>query len=66
MHRASGRAITLVGRERHSRCADGVTPCRFLGYEFRNGKTVYFVDTDGHLSVREGERTLLQEAGTWQ
>lgn len=66
IHRRSGNSISLVGREQHTRCADGVTPCRFLGYLFRNGATTYFVDAQGRLLVRQGERILVQEEGTWQ
>lgn len=66
VHRKTGRSIKLVGQEMHSRCADGVTPCRFLGYSFRNGDVTYAVLEDGTLLVRQGERVLVQERGTWQ
>jgi hypothetical protein len=66
MHRKSRQSITLTGAEMHTRCADGVTPCRFLGYFFRNGNTVYTVLEDGVLSVKQGNKVLLQERGTWQ
>lgn len=66
VHRTSGRSIRLVGRELHSRCADGVTPCRFLGYAFENGHTRYLVSDDGRLIVREGNKVLVEERGVWQ
>mgnify|MGYP003383588747 CR=1 FL=1 len=65
-HRKSGRAIRLVGRELHTRCADGVTPCRFLGYAFDSGDVRYMVSDDGALIVRQGKKTLVQERGVWQ
>ncbi len=65
-HRKSGRAIRLKGRELHTRCADGVTPCRFLGYAFDNGSARYRVSEDGVLSVHQGDRILVQECGVWQ
>lgn len=66
VHRKSGKAITLLGRTAHTTCADGETPCRFLGYEFANGPVHYFVSDAGELVVSEGARVLLQEAGTWR
>jgi len=66
VHRKTGRSIKLVGQERHTRCADGVTPCRFLGYVFKNGDVSYAVLDDGTLSVKRGERVLVQERGAWQ
>ena len=35
----SGNRIALKGKSLHAMCADGVTPCRFLGYRFRNEST---------------------------
>jgi len=66
VHRRTGRSIKLVGQEVHTRCADGVTPCRFLGYRFRSGNVIYAVWEDGTLSVKQGERVLVEERGTWQ
>ncbi|MES2412600.1 MAG: hypothetical protein V4614_02280 [Pseudomonadota bacterium] len=45
--------------------ADGVTPARFLGWEFRNGRTIYTVTEDGLLEVRQGKRVLVSEQGQW-
>lgn len=64
--RRSGRAITLEGRALHTRCADGVTPCRFLGWEFRNGDTVYRVLESGELRVTRGDQVLVHEKGAWR
>lgn len=66
VHRQSGRSIRLVGRELHTRCADGVTPCRFLGYAFENGNTRYLVSDEGRLTVRQGDKVLVEERGVWQ
>jgi len=64
--RKSGKSIRLAGKTSHAPCADGVTPCRFLGYVFRNGRVVYFVSDDGRLRVTEGEKVLVDERGEWQ
>lgn len=66
LSRQSGKALSLRGSTAHTTCADGVTPCRFLGYEFTNGATRYFVSDEGELVVSRGERVLVQEVGTWR
>lgn len=66
VNRRNGRSITLNGRTLHTLCADGVTPCRFLGYEFRSGSITYTAFDSGLLSVREGSKVLLEEQGTWR
>ncbi|MBK1713127.1 hypothetical protein [Rubrivivax gelatinosus] len=63
--RRSGRSIRLDGRALHTQCADGVTPCRFLGWEFHNGDTVYRVFEAGELVVTRGDTVLLREQGRW-
>ncbi|EQM65966.1 hypothetical protein QYE80_27685 [Pseudomonas tohonis] len=62
----SGNTLELKGRQLMRLCADGVTPCHSLGYEFNNGDTRYFVGEDGHLSVTRGERTLVDQQGEWR
>ncbi|MFN0161435.1 MAG: hypothetical protein ACKVQQ_09405 [Burkholderiales bacterium] len=64
--RKTGKSITLVGSTLHTTCADGRTPCRFLGYVFRNGKVVYTVLENGLLSVKEGDRVVVEEQGEWK
>ncbi|WP_212742587.1 hypothetical protein [Methylobacillus flagellatus] len=62
----SGKAIELTGKSHHSLCTDGLTPCRFLGYVFNNGKHRYFISEDGRLLVTRGAVVLIDEAGQWQ
>lgn len=64
--RKSGKVISLRGKTLHRMCADGVTPCRFLGYEFRSGGVRYLVLEDGGLIVSQGGKVLVQEQGEWQ
>lgn len=64
--RRSGRAIFLKGRTLHTTCADGVTPCRFLGYRFRNGAHTYFVSDAGELVVTRGGKVIVRERGEWR
>jgi hypothetical protein len=64
--RPTGQSIRLTGTTRHAPCTDGVTPSRFLGYEFRNGNVTYFVSADGELVVTDtAGRLLVQERGQW-
>jgi uncharacterized protein (TIGR03066 family) len=65
VNKKTGKSIRLVGKTKHTVCADKVTPCRFMGYEFQNGKTYYRVLEDGNLLVVEGNKVLLEQQGEW-
>lgn len=66
LSKVSGNRINLEGKTWHTKCADGVTPCRFLGYRFENGNTTYIVLESGVLRVVQGEnRVLVDEKGKW-
>jgi hypothetical protein len=64
-NRKTGARLALRGETVHALCADGVTPCRFLGYRFKNGRTTYLLLEEGRLQVRRGGKLLLDEAGEW-
>ena len=64
--RQTGAAINLTGSTVHSTCADGQSPCRFLGYRFVNGSVVYVVSDDGRLTVTQAGKVVLEEQGQWQ
>jgi hypothetical protein len=61
----TGKSLRLSGKTIHSLCGDGVTPCRFLGYEFRNRNYRYIVTEGGLLEVYKGEKLLVSQQGTW-
>ncbi|GHA79742.1 hypothetical protein GCM10009007_20830 [Formosimonas limnophila] len=65
--KSNGKSIKLKGVSKSRMCGDGVTPCQFLGYEFKNGNVKYNVREDGTLEVidRKG-RVLVSERGEWQ
>ncbi|MCU0536373.1 MAG: hypothetical protein MUD14_21000 [Hydrococcus sp. Prado102] len=65
-NRKTGDSISLTGKTLHQLCADNVTPCRFIGYEFLNGNYRYLVTSDGTLQVYRGRELILSEQGTWQ
>jgi hypothetical protein len=60
----TGSSIRLTGKTIHTTCADGVTPCRFLGYEFRNKPYLYRVTEDGRLQIYREKKLILEEKGT--
>jgi len=64
--RKTGRSIALIGRTVHATGPDGVTPSHFLGYEFKSGRTTYFVGEGGELLVTRGSKVLVDERGTWK
>jgi hypothetical protein len=61
----TGKSLRLSGKTIHSLCADGVTPCRFLGYEFRKRNYLYVVNEGGLLQVYKGGKLLVSQQGTW-
>ena len=66
INRKTGKSIKLKGSTWHTLCADGVTPCRFQGYIFKNGNVTYFVHQDGYLKVTQNNKVLLEEKGEWK
>jgi len=62
----SGHTSTLKGRTLHAPCKDGVTPCRFLGYEFKSGRTTYRVLEDGTLTITRAGEVIVREKGRWE
>lgn len=62
----TGKQLRLKGETLSRMCADGVTPCQFLGYEFKNGDTTYRVFDSGQLLVEQNGKTLVDESGEWQ
>ena len=64
--RKSGASVSLRGQTMHTMAADGVTPARFIGYEFRSGTTIYRVsEADATLEVKQGSKQLVLEKGKW-
>ena len=57
----------VIGTTIHTKCADGLTPCAFQGYEFHSNGDIYFINESGFLVVRDKDgNTLLAEQGEWQ
>lgn len=67
VNKKSGKSIILKGSTWHTLCADGATPCRFLGYKFKNGDVIYTVSEEGILEVvKKGNKVLFSEQGNWR
>lgn len=55
------------GRTRHSRSANGITPGRFLGYEFKIENMTYFLTEDDTLLIKADKSDIvIKEKGEWQ
>ena len=65
VERKTGKVLRLKGADMHTLCADGVTPCRFLGHAFRRGKLRVTVWENGTLTFEQGKKVLLEEQGKW-
>jgi hypothetical protein len=61
----TGQSIRIYGKQLMLMCADGVTPCHSLGYEFNNQNTRYFISESGQLIVSQGKRIIVKEMGVW-
>ncbi len=62
----TGSSIRLKGKTLNLMCRDRVTPCRFIGYEFRNKNYRYLVTEDGRLQVYRSTKLILDEKGAWE
>lgn len=63
----SGATLTLTGKTLFSLCADGKTPCRFLGYQFNHGDYQYTLLEVGLMRVTQGQehKVVVEERGKW-
>jgi len=62
----TGGSMSLTGRTEHEKCADGRTPCRFIGYVFARGPYRYFVTEGGELIVYKRKKEVQRELGQWR
>jgi hypothetical protein len=55
-----------TGGTLHTLCQDGVTPCRFLGYQFRGDIGHFYILSDGNLEIDDQSgQAILVEQGQW-
>ena len=60
LNKKTNQEIRLVGSTHHTICADGVTPCRFIGYVFKNGLYTYLL-IDKRLEIRLAGKIIYSE-----
>jgi len=53
-------SISIIGSTVHTTCADGVTPCRFLGYKFQKDDLIYII-TNQHLTIQKSKKEIVSE-----
>jgi hypothetical protein len=67
LSKQTGKAIAMKGTTKHTTCADNITPCRFIGYEFKSGNITYLVLDSGLLQIfKNKSEVLLEEQGQWK
>lgn len=63
----NGATNTYIGKSSHSVCADGVSPCKFQGYEFNVGELNYSLYVRGLIEIaKSNSEVVLSEQGEWQ
>ena len=66
INKNSGDVLQLNGRTVYPQCADGLKPCRFIGYEFKNEEDTYFIYEDGTFTItEESDEVVVKEKGEW-
>jgi hypothetical protein len=62
----SGSESSYVGGTLHTLCADGETPCRFLGYQFTSKIGQFNIYDTGTLVINDADgQAVLIEEGSW-
>jgi hypothetical protein len=62
----TGDISSHAGRTLHTLCADGVTPCRFLGYQFSGDTGKFYIYDNGALEIKgKSGQVILFEEGMW-
>jgi len=60
----AGAVVEVIGRTLHTVGADGITPSKFLGYQFTLNGIVYFLGNEGILRVtKEGADSVVEVLG---
>ena len=66
VNKRTKKSIVLIGRTFYSMGEDGITPSHFLGYLFKNGRTIYAIYDAGEIYVTRGAKVLVDERGEWK
>ena len=60
-NKRTGQSIKLKGSQTIRPCADGVTPCQMMGWEFFSGPYRYAITDDRSLWVSRDGKDLIEE-----
>jgi hypothetical protein len=62
----TGIVTAYTGETLHTLCADGETPCRFLGYQFTGDVGQFYIYENSTLEIKDdSNQTILVEEGSW-
>lgn len=65
--RSRGERQVMYGQTLHTVCADGVSPCRFMGYQFAGKDLRYRLYETGTLEVYDRDNKIVRsERGEWR
>ena len=57
-NKKTGESLSVIGSTYHSRCADGISPCRFIGYIFKKNGLKIIIDYQNLVFTRNGAEIL--------
>ena len=58
LNKKTGERLKIIGATHHSKCADGFSPCRFVGYIFEKDGLRIFIDYQNIVVTRNGAEIL--------
>ena len=62
----TGTSSHSIGKTLHSKCSDGVTPCKFQGYTFMIGDFSYILYARGSIEILNSKNEIVtSEQGEW-
>jgi len=56
-------SVSVIGSTLHTICADGATPCRFLGYKFQKDDLKYMI-INQRFTIHESKKEIVSEVLT--
>ena len=69
-NKITGKTKTVYGKTMHTTCKDGVTPCKYLGYKFSDGRFEFYLWADygdrDFLTVHKDEKKVLRQRILWR
>ena len=60
-NKKTGENLRILGSTHHSTCADGISPCRFIGYIFKKDDLKIVIDYQNIVLIRNGTQILREQ-----